>query len=71
MNFPDGEPSNNFIFPCRASPDGYSLMVHRQEISIFVFLTVIALSENFSFPVVTKCNCQNTSRITKEENFKG
>jgi len=59
INFPNGAPSDIYVFPCRASPDGYSLAVYRQGnwIYIFlmvfsVFLTVIALPGNFRFPVV-------------------
>jgi hypothetical protein len=57
-NFPDGESSDICLFPCRASPDGYSLAVPVRKIGfafvdgIFIFLTVIAPSWNFSFPVV-------------------
>jgi len=40
INFPDGAPSDIYVFPYRASSDGYSLAVYRQENWIYIFLTV-------------------------------
>jgi hypothetical protein len=39
-NFLDSEPSGKIELPCRASPDGYSLTVHRQGNSFFISMAV-------------------------------
>ena len=59
INFLDGALADIFLFPCRASPDGYSLAVHRQGNWIQIFLMVFSISlmvsapsGNFNFPVV-------------------
>ena len=65
-----------YVFPCRASPDGYSLMVYRQGNWIYIFLTVfsifltvIAPSGNFCFPVVHAWYWRHISTVDARDKY--